>query len=658
MEILRKLFKVITKLLLIGLAVILIIIVLLLINLGISYYENQRVHKLTGGFVVPTDEEYDEWLKSQPSDIEGMTKYDKSQMGLDSRDGSDTDFDGLTDKEEIEIYKSDPFKKSTAGDLYLDSYKVANGMDLFTYYEYHEEIMFEDNECEEISLVATQAGEQYAEISNDTGFEVIVGYDVYAQYSVYYYAGNLTIDLSDLLETHKLDISDIDILIADVKHARKMEFETDGNIVVTEKVPSMSMFDVYIVGKNPIGSLIFKLMGRDAIIPTVLLTGDDYGEIKSIVFGSPLLETVFNTPTYAYYINLQTDDTNAKLDSTVINSINEELDNEYNPDLKYHVVGTSAYRYQRMKELLYGILPVFEYKEGETPPLWQALFCFFETNIKMNNEDKTEQDSNNFDMYVDELPFENFGSYISGGGNCAGIAHLTSTLYNTGTVPDNGAYTINGETVNWDITTDPENATLLDKGLYDFKTGEFVQNGKIKENLTDGEQEFVNMIGCYWAEGNQNIAENGLTYYRKYKLFDEFYSYDYSLIETIKGTLDDDKILDVYLTVEGGGGHVVNVYGYYEDRKKEDILWLEIYDNNYPQDNEVVLNEGQCVLKITKRKIKGTDNCTFSYEYYPKRGGMFATSNITLRNFLIKKLKGEEKYAMIIVDEDWNILNK
>jgi ABC-type Na+ efflux pump permease subunit len=49
-----------------------------------------------------------ERLKTEPSDIEGKTKYEKMEMGLSPNDGSDSDGDGLTDKEEIEVYGSRP----------------------------------------------------------------------------------------------------------------------------------------------------------------------------------------------------------------------------------------------------------------------------------------------------------------------------------------------------------------------------------------------------------------------------------------------------------------------------------------------------------------------------------------------------------------------
>ena len=89
-------------------------------------------------------------------------------MNLNPGDHSDTDGDGLTDKEEIEVYGSDPLLQSTAGDLYFDGYKLEHGMDLFAYYDYTGEYTEDGeyvtycvdgnfvspyNECDEISFV-------------------------------------------------------------------------------------------------------------------------------------------------------------------------------------------------------------------------------------------------------------------------------------------------------------------------------------------------------------------------------------------------------------------------------------------------------------------------------------------------------------------------
>lgn len=82
---------------------------------------------------------------------ESLKEYDDSELltdelylkiidvgdiyGIELEKYKDFDKDGLSDYEEIEVYGSDPNRKSTSGDFYSDGYKVDNDMDLFTVYE-------------------------------------------------------------------------------------------------------------------------------------------------------------------------------------------------------------------------------------------------------------------------------------------------------------------------------------------------------------------------------------------------------------------------------------------------------------------------------------------------------------------------------------------
>lgn len=161
----------------------------------------QYVSTFKYGFDIPTQEEYENELKTQPSDIEGLTKYEKYKLGLSEYDGSDTDGDGLSDKEEIEIYHTDPLKESTAGDLYTDGYKIQHGMDPFTHYEYTEDISFQGNKCKEVTLTPIIPSDFYAVIEDETGksqSEQVPGYQEIKTYCIYDFTGTISISLDDL----------------------------------------------------------------------------------------------------------------------------------------------------------------------------------------------------------------------------------------------------------------------------------------------------------------------------------------------------------------------------------------------------------------------------------------------------------------------------
>ncbi|MBQ2288080.1 MAG: hypothetical protein II251_05135, partial [Lachnospiraceae bacterium] len=92
--------------------------------------------------------------------------------------------DGLTDKEEIEDYLSNPLKISTSDDLYTDLYKIEHGMDINTYYEYKENKNYIYNECEEIIFEATVPTDFNAVAVDCVGKDTLNGCKVYKQYDV------------------------------------------------------------------------------------------------------------------------------------------------------------------------------------------------------------------------------------------------------------------------------------------------------------------------------------------------------------------------------------------------------------------------------------------------------------------------------------------
>ena len=118
------------------------IIVIIVIALGFSgWYFLLRNKKDSNGAVVTKDEitkaapakqEVDagtlELLKkfADDQDRDGIKDADEIVKGLNPNE-FDSDFDGLSDKLEIEKYKTDPLKKDTDGDGFGDGVEVLNG---------------------------------------------------------------------------------------------------------------------------------------------------------------------------------------------------------------------------------------------------------------------------------------------------------------------------------------------------------------------------------------------------------------------------------------------------------------------------------------------------------------------------------------------------
>ncbi len=59
-------------------------------------------------------------------DRDGIDDTQEKEMGLSSRD-FDTDSDGLSDADEIDVWKTDPKKFDTDSDKFGDGYEVLNG---------------------------------------------------------------------------------------------------------------------------------------------------------------------------------------------------------------------------------------------------------------------------------------------------------------------------------------------------------------------------------------------------------------------------------------------------------------------------------------------------------------------------------------------------
>ncbi len=169
----------------------------------------------------------EEAIDNAPSDIDGMTKGEKAAAGMGIQDGADSDHDGLTDKEELEVYHSDPLKASTADDLYLDGYKVAHDMDVNTYYEYEgsRDVTFEEfPEVKTEAKIATDFNAQCVSGAPVDTDGVLNGVDIYKSYTIGYFSGPVMIDVSEIAEENDVAPEDIHAYVghwtgADMKEA-------------------------------------------------------------------------------------------------------------------------------------------------------------------------------------------------------------------------------------------------------------------------------------------------------------------------------------------------------------------------------------------------------------------------------------------------------
>lgn len=612
-------------------------------------------------------QKHSEYMKekvNEPSDIEGMSIYDKYKMGLDYRDGSDTDYDGLTDKEEIEIYKTNPLKASTSGDLYTDGYKVDKGLDLFTYHEYSDEIIFKYNECSEVYLNADEPTDFYATVEDYTERYSLedFGIDkVFKGYWIYNYDGDVRIDLTNILKENEIKVEDIsvlvyigDFLIKGLSDLQECNYEIEKNqIMLDYDFSNDNAYYIFITEKK---SVIDSLLSASKnAINALQINGSIENEKVALIYSSPILEQFFGVSGRLYYAEIDDEEEKSSFLSEMI-----ELSNLYGSRLtieqkeKIEMISRSEI-YSKL-EFLRKILPMCDLTDYDSTDATIAHFLFnyklcTDDNIVVSDEndenyedDMDENYHTKFDKNLDELPFQNFETEYAPGGNCAGISHLTAYLFNTGSIPTSGSY----KDINWDLSGDIENETLSNPGLSDYKTSDFIdeRSGRndnyIKDGLTTGEEEFVKMIGAFWKESNDKVK------LKDYVMTDGRTN-DWSLAEKMTEYLDQGKILCVGLLLNNGGGHEVNIYDYYYTDTEE--LIFRVYDSNIPQDYRegFVLNcDDACYLQCKKvNRPDGTES--FTYTYLPIEGNdeYLATSD----SFLM------EVNSIVVTDEEWNVFN-
>lgn len=646
---------------------LLIIFLILLVVYGVKTgMTNMKMkNSLLGGLEVQDEKTFANSLKGKKSDIEGLSQYDKYKMGLDYHNGSDSDHDGLTDKEEIEVYNTDPLKSSTAGDLYTDGYKVAHSMDLKKAYKMKKQT-FPNNKCQEVILTADNAEDLNAVVEDVTKRYSLTDYGIdkiYKGFWISNYSGTVKLDLDKVFSKNNISKSDIsiwvykgDFLAYGLSDLEKCKYKMEGNqAVIIDKLTADTSYYIYVTGKKHILNSIFS----SASHKTQLNSSKDDQAIF-LLKESPILHSLGLTKVDVYYPEQNDDEANIKMEQRAVKLYNLKEDTD-----EINFIPLSVDKIQKKYKKLRDMMPKLETKDGLVynkdgkGNKLLALFGyqFIDDGITADSSGNGKNSENaekvtyknyhtKFDPYVDELPFQNFASQYGHNGNCAGIARLTSYLFNTGSYPKNGSY----NDIKWNLSTDKHNATLMNPGLNDYKSNSFVDDHSSSfdnyistDKLTSGEKEFVKMIGAVYQEDNEKLP-----YMNEY-MVSNGWTPDWSVAEHMMDYLNKGKILNVGLYLKNGSGHTITVYDYYYNYAGE--LIFRVYDSNIPQNHmdDVELNcNGACYLQC-KKVLRSDGTYGMNYLYYPIAGetGYMASSNANLMS----------KSAIMVYDENLNILN-
>ncbi len=552
-----------------------------------------------------------EYLKSQASDINGMTQYDKYEMGLTVGDGSDTDMDGLSDKDEIEVYGSDPLKYSTAGDLYSDAYKAEHGMSFTEPAEYTGDFVFANNECAEVALEADTAQDFEANIVDYTGNDMykLEGKNVLRQYFVAVYDGHVTIDLGAC----GLDPENIAVYTQSFysDKASGTGFKTEGKkITVNKTYPMNTPYMIYITEADSnalakilptVGSVDTTVGRRDTIDFNIGAVSEYTAIPRILVYGSFIfskeMTILYDDTVVGTNVALQ-EIVNYIVSMRYQNNLRGEDPNKTLADYKnIKVIPASEYewRVNLFKSGLGGFFQKFNFSGSNSKNEHEQFFCWFtyEDYLRNVQEYGTRMDyvstvipevsgvkiADGF-SYADTLPFRNFNTARMNG-VCGGISHLTAQLFNTGSMNyPSGAFTSagisestgnemyylgkvdgGGEVYSYDLNANEYNSTLLDKGLIDYRNPEYTdehldENGRLTKNLDETDKNFVTMLeyGCLMSNqicpsGDYYINDTNHVSSSDGKiLYDKFESGD--LVDKIAHEIDEGRIVDAAFMVK------------------------------------------------------------------------------------------------------------
>lgn len=586
-----------------------------------------------------------EKYKDVPSDIEGLTQLEKVSKGLEPYDGSDTDRDGLTDKEEIEVYNSDPLKTSTSGDLYSDGYKVANSLDLNKFYE-DSQVVF-NNIPEELLLHARYASDNRA----------TTGQIPYKEDGAYYafllsgFAGDgLAYDLTKICAENNKEYGDIGAYIKDYVTNKYVDCDyeiVDNYLKIKCDFDSSKGYKIYITDKSMVPSAFSRMLFGDEIAEEFkrLANANEFEIYKGyhkdaeeglIVMPLPILASfganisicrplVYYNETADAYQNGSAVDQLVVIAHKTVN--NDEIDVKLKPTTIVKIVNL----YNKLEAIGDGFF------NGMHDSIWHnALLDYIllsEYNDSLPKEEKPQnyQGMADFDIVEDTLPFKNFKTTIGVAGNCMGISTLITKINNTGSNPSAG--TSEYSNIEWDISKDAENGTLMDEILNDYKDADFIRQHKnvkgfVSTDLSEGEKEFLKMIGAYFIDGNAiaqkncpKLTQNG---YAVYSL--------YNLRQACKKNLED-KVLTLCM-FSGQSGHAVNVYGYVDELDTGGEFYLNVYDNNFPGDES----------KGLKVMITPSDRGGFDYNFSVPGADGYGYSSY------------DNEYMFVLMDEDYNII--
>lgn len=615
--------------------IVIIFIVIKVFGIVKKYYQEKEFSKLVKEHILVNEIEEieltEEELK-QDSNGDGLINKEKIDRGLDIL-SDDTDGDGLTDYDEIYKYHSDPTKFSTSGDLFSDAEKVQKGYDINKVYNESRKIEINNDKILLSSDEATDMQAYYKEYTGTVPNKYTFGMQPFRVYS---FTGKAEIKIDNPKYYEVISYDNINKKETKIKHKttdESLEFDiiNDDPILIVYKQ-----------------SILKKLEGN----ATSNLDINVNRESKYIVIISPIANILVDVPIYIYEVNdnfFKDNNSNSvlqkriesklengkKVEFSYINSIGAKFVNLF---LKWFEDEVSIY-YDQVginKSFIDYILIYKSFNDSAS----------MEKYLYGNNDSNTEEDkSNNTDseeniIYEFEEKYNNtsgeyyadsgfsviknafrFSNLITprSNGVCMGFAHITSTIYNNANLSKmiQGVYDLTDNVFNgiWNkslysyIPASDELATYAD----DISGNESVIE---HSDMQKPDSEVVKALEYYYEKINDdfrlekfgwawNVACNKQTFVEE------------NTVEKLIKKFRKGEIVGVYITDDDCGDHAMNAYKIVEDKNDPDILYLKIYDNNFPADMFWDANsDGKIKYDVTITLERKYENTIFGVKKY------------------------------------------
>lgn len=643
------------------------IIIVVLIFLGIrgifllkDYISDSKYKKLVKNntLVMPIDKvELTKEELNLDSSNSGITNKEKIDLGLDIL-STDTDSDGLSDSDELNIYHSDPTKFSTSGDLLSDYYKVNNNLDVNKKYDIVPTLPIDTDTFKFIPKKAEDIKAYYKEYNGTIPSGYTLGVKPFRVYS---FTGDLKIKVDNP------DYYDVYTYNTTNKKAKKIKTKKQENniiISINDDQPILITYKSKILKdiSNTINSSFHPIIDNpidNEYIVIAMPFFNYFFKVPVLIFqindSNHYLEQKYNTPESKIVVNVQyigTQEAKA-LDSFFagfIKKMKETAEVEDDSLFEYFFYYKHIHGSNKLDDLLntdYSNNNEEKPSEPETKPVLDNPY-----DEKYNYNSCSYCADSGFDVTKNAFAFSNLSTTVSKNGVCLGFSHLTTNAYNHSSLPRSLKNTYDMSTFEYD--------TIWNGNLHQYVPTSYLKTyaDDIRNNepildadtMPHPDSEVVKALNYYWDDVNSDVALSKFSWSWNKSFHDKATPIDSDAVDEMIEKFKNKEIVSILLL--GDDQHAINAYKIVQDQNDEDILYLKVYDNNFPDDlfwnksgKREKYNTTITLYRKYETNVLREVKTSYLYEYMPLNNTSYYWRN-----------DNGEPMSLLIIDEDGDVL--